>query len=135
MDKVLETATGERIVLSESITLAREQARRERAAQRISTAQRVTAHDLGDRGLAVNHYQDVEPIMDICARERRVDRERTAFKKRGEFRRTMSIPFNILMKVSKEHNLNFFDKDDAKKVKAIVARDYPVFKTVNDKRI
>ena len=101
----------------------------------LDTSHKMTAHDLGPDGLAVNYYQDVEPILDICARERRVDRERTFFQKRPEWRRTMSIPMNIIMEICQKYHLDFYNSDDAKKVKAIAARDYPMFKTVNDKGI
>lgn len=104
-------------------------------AEVLDTSHKMTAHDLGPDGLAVNYYQDVEPLMDICARERREDRERTVFQKRPEFRRTMAIPFNILMKVSNELGLNFMNPEDAKTILKVLKRDYPVFKTVNDKRI
>ena len=104
-------------------------------AEVLDTSHKMTAHDLGEEGLAVNYYQDVEPLMDICARERREDRERTVFQKRPEFRRTMAIPFNILMKVSNELGLNFMNPEDAKTILKVLKRDYPAFKTVNDKRI
>jgi hypothetical protein len=109
--------------------------KKEELVESLDTSHKVTAHDLGEEGLAVNYYQDVEPLMDICARERREDRERTAFQKRPEFRRTMSIPFNILMEISNKYHLNFMEPEDAKKILAIAKRDYPAFKTVNDKRI
>jgi hypothetical protein len=108
----------------------------EKAARILDRAHRVTAHALDAGAIGVNTYQDVEPHLEYAAKCRRADAEnRGAFGKRGEMRRTMAIPFNILMEVSNTHHLNFFQPEDAKKILAIVKRDYPKFKTVADKRI
>ncbi|HUK32461.1 MAG TPA: hypothetical protein VLV86_01040 [Vicinamibacterales bacterium] len=108
----------------------------ERAAQILDRAHRVTAKERSDGSVAVHTYQDVEPHMEYAAKCRRADaEERGRFGKRGEMRRTMAIPFNILMEVSNKHHLNFFNPEDAKKILKIVKRDYPKFKTTVDKRI
>ena len=106
----------------------------EKAARILDRAHRVTAHALDDGAIGIHTYQDVEPHLDYAAACRRADSEnRGAFGKRGEMRRTMAIPFNILMEVSNKHHLNFFEPADAKKILAIVKRDYPKFKTVSDR--
>jgi hypothetical protein len=108
----------------------------DRAAQILDRAHRVTAHALDEGAIGINTYQDVEPAMEYAAKCRRADAEnRGAFGKRGDMRRTMAIPFNILMEVSQKHHLQFFEPEDAKKILAIVKRDYPAFKTTIDKRI
>lgn len=101
---------------------------------KIDPTQKVTAHDMGDDGLVVNYYQDVEPVLDLCARERREDRERTHFQKRGEFRRTMVVPLNILMKIREERGLDFLNPEHSKAVvKLLKTSEYAYFRTVNDK--
>lgn len=103
---------------------------------KLDTETKQTAFDKGDDGLLVHTYQDVEPIMDICARERRVDRERTAFQKRAEFRRTMSVPLNILMKLRTEKGLDFLNPEHSEAIaKILKSSEYAAFRTVNDKRI
>src|ERR1700685_2018657 len=101
----------------------------EKAARILDRAHRVTAHALEDGAIGVHTYQDVEPHLEYAAKCRRADAEnRGRFGKRGEMRRTMAIPFGILMEVSNKHNLNFFDSEDSKKILKIVKRDYPKFK-------
>jgi hypothetical protein len=108
----------------------------EKAARILDRAHRVTAHDLGNGATGVQTYQDVEPHLEYAAKCRRADAEnRGAFGKRGEMRRTMAIPFNVLMEISQKHNLQFFEPEDAKKILAIAKRDYPKFKTVTDRNI
>jgi hypothetical protein len=102
----------------------------------LDTETKQTAFDQGEDGLLVHTYQDVEPIMDICARERRVDRERTHFQRRPELRRTMSIPLNILLKIKEERGLDFLNPEHSKAIaKILKGPDYVAFRTVNDKNI
>ena len=106
----------------------------DKAAQILDRAHRVTAHEMDNGSIAVHAYQDVEPHLEYAAKCRREDAERRGrFGKRGDMRRTMTIPFNVLMEVSNTHHLNFFEPEDAKKILAIVKRDYPAFKTTNDR--
>lgn len=108
----------------------------EKAARILDRAHHVTAHDLGRDGIGLKTYQDVEPHLEYAKKCRRADAEnRGRFGKRGDMRRTMAIPFNILMQVSNKHHLNFFDPEDAKKILKVVKRDYPEYKTTIDKRI
>jgi hypothetical protein len=101
--------------------------------QILDSAHRVTAHDAGDK-LLVNTYQDVEPHLEYAKKLRRADaEERGSFGKRRDFHHTMSLPFNVIQSICATHGLDFFDKDDAKKIVAIAKRDYPAFKTSIDK--
>lgn len=103
--------------------------------KKLDTSHVQKAFDTPD-GLLVNNYQDVEPIMDIAARERRIDRERTSFQKRAEFRRTMTVPLNILMKLRTEKGLDFLNPEHSKAIaKILKSSEYKAFRTVNDKNI
>lgn len=64
----------------------------------------------------VRTYQNVEAHLKACADERRANREHTRYGRRGEFRKALSIPFNVLMEISSKYHLNFFDADDSKKI-------------------
>ena len=93
-----------------------------------------TTYKEEDENILINSYQDVEPHIEYAKACRRVDAEdRGRFGKRGDLRRTMSIPMNVLMMVCQEHHLDFWNKDDAKKILKIVRRDYPVFATTIDR--
>ena len=87
-----------------------------------------------DGKILIETYQDVEPHLEYAKACRRVDAEdRGRFGKRGDMRRTMSIPFNIIQEICAKHGLNFYEPQDAKKILAIAKRDYPAFKTTIDK--
>lgn len=90
-----------------------------------------------DGNSIIHYYQDVEPHLEYAAKCRREDAERRgAFGKRQEFRRTMSLPFNVLMEICSKYNLNFFEPEDAKVVLAIAkGPDYKGFRTTTDKKI
>lgn len=87
--------------------------------------------------VSVQTYQDVEPHLEACAAERRVDaEERGAFGKRGEWRKTMSVPFNVINDICLKHGLNFYDTEDAKKIARILKGvEYKNFRTTIDKNI
>lgn len=107
----------------------------ERAAKILDSALRQTYKE-EDGKVGVNTYQDVEPHLEYAKKCRRVDAEdRGRFGKRPDLHRTMSIPFNIIQQICARHRLDFFNKDDAKKILAIAKRDYPAFKVTNDKKI
>jgi len=87
-----------------------------------------------DGKILIHTYQDVEPHLEYAKACRRVDAEdRGRFGKRGDLRRTMSIPFNIIQEICAKHGLNFYQPEDAKKILAIAKRDYPAFKVTIDK--
>lgn len=98
-----------------------------------------TAKEEGDKVL-IHTYQDVEPHLKMCARERRVDsEERGHFGKRGEFRRTMSIPHNIMLKVCMDLGIEpglMFQAEYSKRIHAELKKpEYSLFRTTTDKRI
>jgi len=87
-----------------------------------------------DGKILIETYQDVEPHLEYAKACRRVDAEdRGRFGKRGDLRRTMSIPFNIIQEICAKHVLDFYQPEDAKKILAIAKRDYPAFKVTIDK--
>lgn len=97
------------------------------------------AREEGDK-VVIHTYQDVQPHLEMCARERRVDAEyRGAFGKRGEFRRTMSVPHNIMLKVCQDLNIEpglMFQPEYAKRIHAELKKsEYAGFRTTIDKRI
>jgi len=97
------------------------------------------AREEGDK-LIIHTYQDVEPHLEMCARERRVDaEERGHFGKRGEFRRTMSIPHNIMLKVCMDLQIEpglMFQPEYSKRIYAELKKpEYKLFRTTTDKRI
>jgi len=98
-----------------------------------------TAKEEGDKVL-IHTYQDVEPHLQMCARERRVDaEERGAFGKRGEFRRTMSIPHNIMLMVCQRLGIEpglMFQAEYSKRIHAELKKpEFALFRTTIDKRI
>lgn len=94
----------------------------------------IKAHERDD-DLVLQYYQDVEPVLDAAAAARREDRERTAFQKSSEFKRTMIIPFNILMKITQETGLDFYQPEDAKVIlKILKGPEYARFRTTDRKR-
>lgn len=93
-----------------------------------------------DGNLLVHYYQDVEPHMRYAADCRRADWEnRGQFGTRAEFRRTMTIPNNIMLEVAGKLGIPFgqiFEKDQqARIVRELKSREYLAFRTVTDKRI
>lgn len=95
---------------------------------------KITAHEDAEHPVILNYYQDVEPVLDIAARERREDAERTTI--RQEFRRKMVIPHVILMQIARETGLDFLKPEDSKAImKILKSPKYAKFRTVNDKRL
>lgn len=98
--------------------------------------QKVTYHE-EDGKTILNYYQDVEPVIEYAAQCRREDAERRgAFGKRAEFRRTMTLPFNVIQEICAKYSLNFFEPEDAKVVLRIAkGPDYAKFRTTCDRNI
>ena len=93
-----------------------------------------------DEKIVIHTYQDVEPHLKIAARERRVDaEERGAFGKRAEFRRTMTIPNNVMMKVCQDLGIqpgDMFNPEYSKRIYAELKKpEFKLFRCVGDKRI
>lgn len=95
---------------------------------------KVKAHESGD-DLVLHYQQDVEPILNIAARERRIDREATFFQKSSEFKRTMIVPFNVLLKIRTEKGLDYLNPEHSKAIaKLLKSSEYAGFRTTNKKR-
>lgn len=75
-----------------------------------------------DENIILKYEMDAEPVIDHVKRKQE---EISYFNKPSEFQYKMSIPMPLLMQIGKETGLDFFNKDDAKKIKQIIMRDYP----------
>lgn len=111
----------------------------ERATKILESALRTTAKE-EDGNLLVHTYQDVEPHLEYAAKCRRVDsEERGTFGKRGEFRRTMSIPMNIMMGIASKLGIpmgQIFEKDHQKRItRELKSGEYKLFRTTTDRSI
>ncbi len=85
--------------------------------------------DHADGSLTVYREQDIEPILKANAEQRAM--ESTA-SKRGEFHHVMRVPMIVIEKICAEHHLNFFDKDDAKKVLQLLkGNEFKYFRTTD----
>lgn len=92
---------------------------------------RVQYHE-EDGNSIVSYWQDAEPLMDYAAACRREDREHTAFGKRGEFRRVMTVPMTTVLAISTELGLDPFNPEHSKKIYEVLkGRDYAKFRTVD----
>lgn len=112
----------------------------DRAAAILDRAQRQTYHEDQDGTIRINTYQDVEPHLEYAAKCRRVDAEdRGAFGKRGELRRTMSIPFNVMLLVAQKLGIpggQIFDKECSKRImKELKSPEFQGFRVTIDKNI
>ena len=98
----------------------------------------VKAHEDGNN-LVLQYYQDVEPVMEAAAAARREEREAGKFdnkRMKSEFRRTMMVPFNVLMEITQKTGLDFFNPGDAKEIMKILKRpEYAQFRTTNTKNL
>ena len=111
----------------------------ERAAQILDRAVRQTYQEEEGKVL-VNTYQDVEPHLEYAAKCRRADaEERGAFGRRGELRRTMSVPFNVVLGIAQKLGIpagQVFDKEHQKRIwKELKSLGYRRFRTTIDKHI
>jgi hypothetical protein len=94
----------------------------------------IKAHEQDD-DLVLHYYQDVEPVLDAAAAARREDRERTAFQKSSEFKRTMIVPFNVLLKIREDKGLDFLNPEHSKAIaKLLKTSEYAGFRTTNKAR-
>lgn len=93
-----------------------------------------------DGNLLVNTYQDVEPHLEYAAQCRRADAEvRGHFGKRNELRRTMSVPFNVLLSVAQQLGIpqgSIFDPEHSRRIYAELKRpEFKLFRTTVDRNI
>ncbi len=105
----------------------------------LESALRTSVHEEGN-AVRLQTYQDVEPHLRYAEACRREDWERRgAFGKRAEFRRTMSIPTNVMMMVAQKLGIapkDIFNKEHSKRImRELKSGDYSKFRTVCDKRI
>jgi hypothetical protein len=112
----------------------------ERAAAILDRAQRATYKEDTDGNVQIGTYQDVEPHLDYAAKCRRIDAEdRGAFGNRGELRRTMAVPFNVILGIAQRLGIppgQVFDKQYNKRImKELKGPEFKAFRTTIDKRI
>jgi len=93
-----------------------------------------------DGNILVNTYQDVEPHLEYAAKCRRADaEERGTFGRRSEFRRTMSVPFNVMLAVAQRLGIpagSIFDKEYSQRILAeLKSPEFAYFRTTIDKKI
>lgn len=105
----------------------------------LDRAVRTTYHEQDDK-IVVNVYQDVGPHLEYAAKCRRAETEgRGAFGKRGDFHRTMSIPFNIFSTVAQSLGIppgKVMQPGYSKRIMQELKRpEWKGFRTTNDKRI
>lgn len=107
--------------------------------KRLDQALRQTYHEQDDK-ILINTYQDVEPHLEYAAQCRRADAEvRGNFGRRNELRRTMSVPFNVLLAVAQQLGIpqgNIFDTDTMRRIVTELKRpEFKLFRTTVDKNI
>jgi hypothetical protein len=88
-----------------------------------------------DERVVLKYTQDVEPALIAAADARREDRERGAFQRSHDMKRTMVIPFAILMQIERETGLSYLNKEDSKIIaKILKGPDYAKFRTTDKAR-
>ena len=85
-------------------------------------------------------YQDVGPHLEYAAKCRRAEAEgRGAFGRRGDFHRTMSIPFNVIAAVAQRLGIpqgQAMQSEYSKRImKELKRSEFAGFRVTNDKRI
>lgn len=110
-----------------------------RAVSLMDEAHKQTYHEQGDK-VMVHTYQDVEPHLEYAAKCRREDWEkRGQFGKRAELRRTMCVPFNVMLGIAEKLGIpagQIFDKEHQKRIsRELKSSDYKLFRVTNDKRL
>lgn len=111
-----------------------------RRAERLLDTTHAQSYHEEDGKAIIRTYQDVEPHLEYAAACRREDRERRGeFGRRAELRRTMVVPFNIMLAVAQKLGIPagaIFDTEHAQRImKELKGSDYKQFRTVTDKRI
>jgi len=111
----------------------------ERAQRLIDATVQLTARE-EDGKVLVNTYQDIEPHLEYAQRCRRADAEdRGAFGRRPEFRRTMVIPFNVMLGVAQKLGIpagRIFETEHQKRItRELKSAEYKHLRTTIDTRI
>lgn len=93
-----------------------------------------------DGNLLVQTYQDVAPHLEYAAKCRRADAEhRGAFGKRGELRRTMTLPMATILQVAQKLGIpagQVFAAENSKRImKELKSSEYKALRTTIDKNI
>ncbi len=105
----------------------------------LDQACRTTYHEQDDK-IIISVYQDVGPHLEYAARCRREDRERRgAFGTRGEFHRTMSVPFNIFSTIAQSlgipAGLSMQPGYSKRIMQELKKPEWKGFRTTNDRKI
>lgn len=105
----------------------------------LDRAVRTTYHEQ-DGNIVVNIYQDVGPHLEYAAQCRRAEREgRGAFGKRGDFHRTMSVPFNIFSTIAQSlgipPGLSMQPGYSKRIMQELKKPEWKGFRTTNDRKI
>jgi hypothetical protein len=88
-----------------------------------------------DEKVTLKYTQDVSAALKSAEDARREDRERGAFQKSHDMKRTFCVPFGVLMDIQARTGLDFFKQDDAKAiVKILKGPDYAKFRTTDKAR-
>lgn len=107
--------------------------------KKLDAAMPQTAREEDDK-LLVNTYQDVEPHLEYAAQCRRADAEvRGAFGKRNELRRTMSVPFNVILGVAQRLGIpggEIFQPEHNRRIVAELKKpEFKLFRTTIDRNL
>lgn len=99
-------------------------------------AHRLTYKEEGSN-ILLNTYQDVEPHLEYAAKVRRADREHGS-SKRGEFRHTHSLPYNVILEIAQRLGIAFgriFGKEEWQRIqREYKSSDYKNFRTTDGRR-
>lgn len=88
-----------------------------------------------DKRVVLKYTQDLSAALKSAEDARREDRERGAFQKTHDMKRTFCVPFSVLLKIQEETGLDFFKKDDAQAiVKILKGPEYAKFRTTDKAR-
>lgn len=88
-----------------------------------------------DERVVLDYTQDVEPALIAASDARREDRERGAFQKTHEMKRTMVVPFVVLMQIERETGLSYLNREHAQAIgKILKGPDYAKFRCTDKAR-
>ena len=101
---------------------------------------KTTYHEHADGSFSLNVYQDVEPHIEYAKACARADAEaRGKFGKRGDLRRILSIPMNVLLAVAQRLGIpagQIFEVEYNRRIVAELKRaEFKVFRTTTDKHL
>jgi hypothetical protein len=86
-----------------------------------------------DNKIIVSYHQDISEHLKIAKAERDLD---SRVKKKHEFRKVMTVPFNVIQKIANETGLDFLNPDHSKDFYKVLKRhEYRELRTVQDNRL